>query len=305
MTLTVVPLSDRLGGEIKGVDATRPLDGATCAELRDALHRYQVIALRDQELSPEHFIALAGAFGELEPFFISAYNLPGHPEIYVLSNVRRDGRPVGRDGAGTHWHSDHTFHEAPAGVTMLHGVQVPERGGDTLFVDMYGAYDGLPDDLKARILSRRAIHRYQKKEHVYSGDRTVTPEERERIERLKAQRAREEAESGPSPTARKSNAVPDRLHPIVRTHPATGRRALYLNDEMTVGIEGLGEEEGRALLRELCERATRPERVLRYGWRRGDVVAWDNASTMHSATYTDPSLPRTMHRITIKGTVPY
>lgn len=306
MHLSFAPLSEvGFGAEVLGLDPSRPLTDEIAEALRQALWRFKVLTLRGHSLDPTAFKNYAAAFGEYEPFFISEYNLPSHPEIYVLSNVRKDGKPVGRDGAGTHWHTDHTFHEKPASVTLLHAVQVPDEGGDTLFVDTVEAYRSLPDDLKRCVDGRRAIHRYQKKEFVFSGERDLSPEQQRRIEDLKALRAQEERNLAPSPTAKKSNTVPDRLHPIVRTHPVTGVRALYLNDEMTIGVEGVGENEGRDLLSTLCRHATRPEAVLRYVWRPGDVVAWDNAATIHAATYTPPEQPRTLHRITIKGTVPF
>ncbi len=231
--------------------------------------------------------------------------MPTHPQIYVLSNVRENGKPIGRDGAGTHWHSDSTFTEKPSSVTLLHGVTVPGRGGDTLFVDTADAYDRLDDGTRALIDGRRAIHRYQRKEFVYSGDRAADESERREIERLKASRLAEEAAGGPSPTAQRSHREPDRLHPIVRTHPVTGRKSLYLNDEMTVGIEGMPDDVAVPLLRRLCDEATAPDRVLRYRWRQGDVVAWDNAAVIHSATFTPPDLPRVMHRLTIEGSAPF
>lgn len=305
MTLTAMPLSDGFGAEIVGLDLSRPIDEGSRRELMALFWRYKVIAVRGQDVAPDGFIRFAEAFGPVEPFFISAYNLPTHPQIYVLSNVRENGRPIGRDGAGTHWHSDSTFTEKPSSVTLLHGVTVPGRGGDTLFADTVDAYQRLDAATRARIDARRAIHRYQRKEFVFSGDRTVDAAERTEIERLKAIRQAEEAASAPSPTAQRSNREPDRLQPLVRTHPVTGCKALYLNDEMTVGIEGMADDEGVPLLRRLCEIATAPDRVLRYRWREGDVVAWDNAAVVHSATYTPPDQPRVMHRLTIEGTVPF
>jgi taurine dioxygenase len=305
MTLTAEPLSEFLGAEIKGLDLSRPIDPADRAALLEQFWRHKVIAIRGQDVDPDGFIRFAEAFGAIEPFFISAYNLPSHPQIYVLSNVRKDGKPIGRDGAGTHWHSDSTFTEKPSSVTLLHGVTVPARGGDTLFADTADAYDRLDPATKALIDGRRAVHRYQRKEFVFSGDRTVDAAERAEIDRLKATRLAEEAAAAPSPTARRSNREPDRLHPLVRTHPVTGRKALYLNDEMTVGIEGMSEAEAVPLLRRLCEIATAPDRVLRFKWRQGDIVAWDNAATVHTATFTPPDEPRVMHRLTIEGTVPF
>jgi taurine dioxygenase len=305
MPFTVNPLSTLLGAELIGLDAGQPLPAGERQALRDALHRYQIVAIRDQSLTPRQFVEFCRNFGELEPFFINAYSLPDSPEIYVLSNVRKEGQPIGRDGAGTHWHSDHTFHREPASVTLLYAVEVPEEGGDTLFVDMYGAYQELPESLKHRLEGLKAIHRYQKKEHLYTADPAVSTEGRARIEELRCLRQREEAERAPSPTARRANTLPDQLHPVVRTHPETGRKAIYLNDEMTIGIDGMPSEEGRALLKELSARATRPDRIFRYRWRRGDIIAWDNPSVLHAATYTDPRQARTLYRLTIKGSEPY
>jgi len=304
MSLTAEPLSEFLGAEIKGLDLSRPIDAAARSELLELFWRHKVVVIRGQDVDPDGFIRYAEAFGPIEPFFISAYNLPSHPQIYVLSNVRKDGKPIGRDGAGTHWHSDSTFTEKPSSVTLLHGVEVPARGGDTLFADTADAYDRLDPATKALIEGRRAIHRYQRKEFVFSGDRAVDEAERSEIERLKALRLAEEAAAMPSPTAQRSNREPDRLHPLVRTHPVTGRKALYLNDEMTVGIEGMPDAEAVPLLHRLCEVATAPDRVLRFKWRQGDVVAWDNAATVHTATFTPPDEPRVMHRLTVEGTVP-
>ena len=305
MTLTAEPLSGFLGAEIRGLDLSGPIGEDDRSQLLELFWRHKVIVVRGQDVDPDGFIRFAEAFGRIEPFFISAYNLPTHPQIYVLSNVRENGKPIGRDGAGTHWHSDSTFTEKPSSVTLLHGVTVPERGGDTLFVDTADAYERLDAETRARIDGRRAIHRYQRKEFVFSGDRVADERERAEIERLKALRLAEEAAANPSPTAQRSNREPDRLHPIARTHPVTGRKALYLNDEMTVGIEGMPDEEAVPLLRRLCEFATDPARTLRFKWQPGDVVAWDNAAVIHTATYTPPELPRVMHRPTIEGTAPF
>ncbi|WP_281685374.1 TauD/TfdA dioxygenase family protein [Thalassobaculum salexigens] len=302
--IEAVPLTPFLGAEITGLDLSRDVTPEQAARVRELFFRHQVIAVRGQDIAPEGFIRFAEIFGPIEPFFISSYNHPEHPQIYVLSNVRKDGKPIGRDGAGTHWHSDSTFVEKPSSVTLLHGVEVPARGGDTLFANMYDAYDRLDAETKALIDGRRAIHRYQRKEFVFSGDRELTAEEKAEIEELKRKRLAEEAAAGPSPTAEKSNKVPEQRHPVARTHPVTGRKALYLNDEMMVGIEGLDDSVAVPLLRRLCEEATTPDRVLRFKWRQGDLVAWDNASIIHSATFTPPDQARIMHRLTVEGGVP-
>ena len=305
MTLSATPLGSYIGAEINGLDVSKPIEEADRAALLELFWRHQVIAIRGQDAGPADFIRFANAFGLIEPFFISAFNHPEFPQIYVLSNVRRDGEPIGRDGAGTHWHSDSTFVEKPSSVTLLHGVTVPARGGDTLFANMYDAYDRLDDATKSLIAGRRAIHRYQRKEFVFTGDRLISEAEREEIDALKRIRATEHAaRAAASPTEARSNKEPDRLQPLVRTHPVTGRKALYLNAEMMVGIEGMPDDIAAPLLQRLCEAATPEDRILRFVWRPGDVIAWDNASVLHTATFTPPDEPRVMHRLTIEGSVP-
>lgn len=305
MTMTITPISNIMGAEVGGIDVTHPLDEKTSQDLRDAVFEHQVIVVRGQHPTPQQYVDFAKAFGELEPFFLSNYNLAEQPEIYVLSNKRVDGKPVGRDGAGTHWHSESTFLDKPSAITLLHAVEVPEEGGDTLFIDTYSAYEDLPDHIKQRIDGKRAIHRYQKKEFVFSGDHSPDADERTQIADLQLLRE-VEAYAGPaSPTARAGEVMPAQLHPIVRTNPVTGRKALFLNEEMTVGIDGVDQEEGSELLHEVCRLATTPDRILRFQWRPGDIVIWDNASTSHTATYTDPRYPRLMYRLTIEGDRPY
>lgn len=304
-SVEAAPLTPFLGAEIRGLDLSRAPSAEERARVLELFHRHQVIAIRDQEISPQAFVRFAEIFGATEPFFISAYNHPEVPQIYVLSNVRKDGKPIGRDGAGTHWHSDSTFVERPSSVTLLHGVEVPARGGDTLFANMYDAYDRLDAETKALIDGKRAIHRYQRKEFVFSGDRETTAEERAEIAALKRRREEEAASEAPSPTEKQSNKVIEQRHPIVRTHPVTGRKALYLNDEMTVGIDGLSDDVAVPLLRRLCDEATRPEHVLRFKWRTGDLIAWDNPSVIHTATFTPPDQARIMHRLTVEGSAPF
>src|SRR3546814_21021662 len=159
MTLTAKPLSGGFGAGIEGLDLSQPIGEEARRGLLDLFWRYKVVAIRGQTVAPDGFIRFAEVFGTIEPFFISAYNLPSHPQIYVLSNVREGGKPIGRDGAGTHWHSDSTFTEQPSSVTLLHGVTVPDRGGDTLFVDTFDAYERLAATPRARNEGRRALPR--------------------------------------------------------------------------------------------------------------------------------------------------
>ena len=304
MTVSFTPLSPLFGASVSGLDLTAGISDRQAADLRRGLARHRVLSIDGRRASPDDFLRIARALGQLEPFFLSAYSLESHPEIYVLSNVRKNGEPIGRDGAGFHWHSDHTFQERPCSATLLYGVICPSTGGDTLFVDMVAAYQRLSPEMKKRLKGCRAIHKYQKKEFAFTAERDVDPATAAKIADLKRIRAEEDAGRPQSASATASGGVPEVAHPIVRTHPVTGEKALYLNEEMTTGVEGMPDEEGRALLRELAVHATPQDAILRYKWRRGDIVIWDNASTMHSATYTDPASDRVMHRLTITGDTP-
>lgn len=304
MTLEFAPLSPLFGAEVLGLDPTAPLSAEDAAALRQGLADHKVLRIAAPEAGPEGFLSVARAMGELEPFFLSSYSLESHPEIYVLSNVRKNGAAIGRDGAGFHWHSDHTFEERPCSATLLYGVECPEEGGDTLFVDTAAAYRSLPDEMKGEIDGRRAIHVYRKAEFAFTAERDVDAETAAKIEALKARREAEDAAAPASATAKATGTKPPVAHPIVRRHPVTGEPALYLNEEMTVGVEGMAEEEGRDLLRELVRHATPQEGILRHRWRTGDIVIWDNASTMHAATYTDPDKRRVMYRLTLRGEAP-
>lgn len=303
MTLSVRPLSDRLGAEILGLDAGAPPGAEARAGVLAALHRHGVVALRGQDLSPQQFVAFCRGLGELEPFFIGAYSLPECPEIYVLSNVRRDGTPIGRDGAGTHWHSDHTFHRAPASVTLLYAAAVPRQGGDTLFVDMARAYDELPESTRARLAGLRAIHHYRKQEYLYTAERDLPPEQRARIAALQAQRRAEEAAAAPSPSAKRSDSLPDQLHPLVRTHPVTGRKALFLNRVTGSRLVGLNDRENALLVPYLLDHVRDPAFQCRFRWAPDMILMWDNRCTQHCGVpdYTDR---RIMHRVTIAGDRP-
>ncbi len=304
MPLSFTALSPLFGAEVLGLDLSAEPSEEDAAALRRGLAEHKVLRIAAPEAGPDGFLRVARAMGTLEPFFLSSYSLESHPEIYVLSNVRENGAAIGRDGAGFHWHSDHTFEERPCAATLLYGVECPDEGGDTLFVDTAAAYRRLPDGMKRELEGRRAIHRYRKAEFAFTAERELDEKSAARIAALKARREAEDAAAPASATTRASGTRPPVAHPIVRRHPATGEPALYLNEEMTVGVEGMAEDEGVDLLRRLVVHSTSPESILRYRWRAGDIVIWDNASTMHAATYTDPEKRRVMYRLTLRGDAP-
>jgi taurine dioxygenase len=280
-----------IAAEIVGVDLSQDLDEATFEEIERVYDNNAVTIIRGQDLTPAQHVAFSRRFGDLEIHVLKQYLLPGHPELLVLSNlVDGAGKPLGLADAGRVcvWHTDMSYLEKPPRGSMLYAREVPVKDGkplgDTLFADTAAAYAALPEDMKRRLTGLKAIHRMTK---GYEGDGKST---------------------GPriaySEEQRRSN--PERAHPIVRTHPATGRKCLYVSRLCCVGIESLPDEEGEALLETLYEHCTRPEFVYRHRWRKGDLVMWDNCAAQHLATM-DYELPlrRVMHRTTLAGTAPY
>ena len=274
---TFTPLSPGFGVETRDVDLRR-LDDATWAEVERAFYGGQVLAIRGQELAPRDFVAFARRFGPPEPHVIDQFHHPDDPNILILSNRRRDGQPVGLADAGTYFHTDYSYLQVPARATTLYSVEVPSRGGDTLFANQYAAYDGLPEATRRRIDGLVAVHHYGNRNDLDTASRTVA------------------SVLSPEQEAK----MPLVTHPLVRAHPVTGRKALYAVSGSSFGIVGMDEGEARALLDELAAHATQPKYVLRFAYGAGDVVVWDNASLLHSATLTDPADPRTLWRITVK-----
>ena len=247
-------------------------------EIWDAFFATQVLVFRGLELAAGQFLAFARKFGVPEPHVIDQFHHPEHADILILSNRKKDGEPVGLADAGTYFHTDYSYLEVPARCTMLYSIEVPRRGGDTLFADQYAAYDGLPAAMRRRIENLVALHHYGNRDDLDRSSRTVASVLREDQEQ-KLQWVR---------------------HRIVRRHPVTGRRALYSVSGSSFGIEGMPGDEAVGLLDELKRHATQDKYRLRLKYGVGDLVIWDNASLLHSATLTDPEDPRTLWRITVK-----
>ena len=271
-------LSPGFGLEARGVDVSRPLSEVEFAELEHTFFRAQVLVLREQSLTPAQYVAFARRFGPPEPHVIDQFHHPDDPNILILSNRKKNGEPVGLADAGTYFHTDYSYLEVPARATMLYSIEVPKSGGNTLFANQYAAFDDLTDAMKRRIETLIAVHHY--------GNRKVEDE----MSRVAA---------SPLTTEQKAK-MPLITHPIVRPHPVTGRKALYAVSGSSYGIVGMPEDEAVALLDELAAHATQPKYVYSLAYRLGDVVMWDNASLLHSATLTDPDDPRTLWRITVK-----
>lgn len=273
--IEVVPFEQGFGAEVRGIDLSGPLEGKTRAGVEDAFHAHHVLAFRGQQgLPPEAVLTASRLFGDdLEPHVFKQYHHPETPLILVLSNRRGDGgKEKGLKDAGTFWHSDVSFKPSPAKATLLYAVEVPADGGDTLFCDMEAAYEALDDAMKARLDGLTATHFY-------------AHQKRDLFERG-------EVES-PPPVS----------HPVIRTNPGSGKKALYVNPAYVTGIDGMEQAESDALLAELFEHCLKDRFRMRYKWRAGDMLVWDNAAVMHSATTKDldPAKHRTIWRTIISS----
>ncbi|MBT5048053.1 MAG: TauD/TfdA family dioxygenase [Rhodospirillaceae bacterium] len=277
-------LSEALGVEISGIDIT-DLDDATFAEIRDVFHDSHVIVFRDQHVSVEDHIAFSHRFGDLEIHIATDHLLKDHPEILLVTNKKENGKYIGVENAGDEWHSDLSYMDKPSLGSLLYALEVSQDGGDTEWSNMYTAYETLPEETKQRIQDLKARHSFNR----FRNPRIGIPEQH-----------RENAEERYAKIS-----PPDVIHPVVRTHPVTNRKALYVSPRFTIGIEDLPEQEGQALLDELFEHATRREFIYRHEWRLGDLLFWDNRCTLHLACRGIPEGQiRHMHRTTISGDVP-
>jgi taurine dioxygenase len=268
--LEIRPMSGSTGAEIGAVDLGGALSDATIAGIRSVLAEYGVVVFRNQTLTPEQHIAVARRFGEINinRFFAHA---DGYPEIALVSKA-----PDQTANIGGGWHTDHSYDEHPALGSMLYAREVPPAGGDTMFASMYAAHDALSDGLKQTLSGLRAVHSSR---HVFGVER-------------------------PAMQGRIGNpelATQDAIHPVVITHPESGRKALYVNPGFTLRFEGWTAEESVPLLRYLYQHAARPEFTCRLQWQNGSLAFWDNRSTWHYALNDYQGQRRLMHRITITG----
>ena len=285
MKPVVTKIGAACGAEIV-CDLAQDIDEATFREIEAAFHDNLAVVFRRQNLSNERHIEFSRRFGELEIHIVEKYLLPGYPEILLISNIRDErGEHIGLADAGFTWHSDTSYRRRPSRCSLLYAKEVPQRGGqplgDTVFANAIAAYEALPEGMKKRLAGLKAIHRYSARRRVADSPR-------------------------PKLTQAQLDETPDIAHPIVRTHPYTGRKSLYVTAGECVGIEGMPEEEGVDLIAELDAHCVRPEFLYRHKWQVGDLLMWDNTSSMHLAI-CDYALPerRLMHRTTVIGTVPF
>ncbi len=281
--LQILPFDGPLGAEVIGLDLSTPLDPDTFAQLHQAHLQHHVLVFRDQRITPEQQIAFSRRFGPLQIHVLRKFQLPGHPEILVVSNIKEKGEPIGLGDAGHYWHSDLSYKPKPSLGSLLLAQELPAEGGDTLFANQHLAWDSLPDALKHAIEGRQAEHSYLAK-----------------YEELRAR-----SPWRPALTPEQIAEVAPVQQPVVRTHPETGRRALFVSEHFTTGIVGLPRDESDALLQELFAHSTRDALVYRHRWQPYDMVFWDNRSVMHLAAGTPEHLRRRLHRTTIEGDTPF
>jgi taurine dioxygenase len=278
--MRIEPLSPTLGAVVHGVDLAQPLPDDVFAAVQDTFHRAKLLRFPAQRIDEAQQVAFSRRFGELQVHVLDQYRHPQHPQIYVLSNVDpATGRTIGRhpDKGTLTWHSDLSFQRRPALATILYGIETPRVGGETEFADMAAAWEALDDATKRRLAGLRGVHDLELSRRRM-GEPPLTDEQR--------------AQSPPVE------------HPLVRTHPDTGRKILYVSRHVS-HIAGLPRDESDTLLDSLMEHATAPSFVFRYRWHPGDVLMWDNRSTIHRATGYDTSAERrVIHRTVVLGDVP-
>lgn len=282
-TIQVEPCSRHLGADISGVDLGAPLGNQTFGELQRALTEHQVIFFRDQDITPEQHIAFGRRFGDLNvhPFVPSA---EGHPEILLLANDE-DNPP-----AVNVWHTDVTFMPRPAMGSILHAVEVPGAGGDTIWASTTAAFDALSDKMQHFLPGLVAEHDF---EHVFFGGGQF------------GNRNPKDAHDTVDKVARARETFPLAEHPVIRTHPETGRHAIFVNAVFTTRIKDMKERESQALLAFLFDHVTTPEFQVRFRWRKNSVAFWDNRCTQHYAVGDYWPQRRRMHRVTIEGDTPF
>ena len=296
--ISVRKLGKHLGAEILDVDLSSPMDPGAFAEVSNAFFEHQVVVFRGQKLTPSQQVAFTQRFGELEHHVRKEHRLAGHPEILIVSNVVDErGAAIGVQDAGRFWHSDLSYRQVPSLLSALYALEVPVKDGvvlgKTSFASVAAAYDALPEDEQRRLQGLRNVHSYR---FYRAKNVRAQNDEQARGERVVQEHALNEEQM---------KSVPDVEVPIVRTHPVTGRKSLFINEAHTSRVLGLAEEEGAALLERLCVHIVQPEFRYEHEWRAGDLLMWDNVSVQHKANFDyDLPLRRVMHRTTVRGSMP-
>ena len=274
-TFRIEPLSRWFAAEVRGVDLSQDVDHELFAEIHQAFLRYQVLLFRDQELAPGRHVECARRFGAVQKHVLSQYHHPEYPELFFLSNLDEHGQPRGEhpDRGTLHWHTDGSWTRRTAKATLIYSIEIPREGGETHFADMYRAYQSLPPGMKERLEGLRAIHNLDFSRRRRHGEDPLTDEQRRK--------------------------TPPVDHPVVRTHPETGRKSLFLGDHAE-SIVGMDYDEGRALIEDMNRLATRQEFDYEHTWKPHELLVWDNRCTLHRATGFDTTRE---HRVMRRATV--
>ena len=292
--ITVTKLSKHLGARITGVDLSQPLDDDTFAQVSQAFFDNEVAVFPGQKLTPEQQIAFTRRFGLLEHHVRKEARLADHPEIFILSNkVDGQGKAIGAQDAGRYWHSDLSYKTQPSLLSALYAVEIPVKDGkplgDTHFASSTAAYNALPEAMKQKLASLKNIHSYRdyriknyaaQQDDMRRGIRTVQEH---------------------APTPEQLSSVPDMATPVVRVHPVTKRKGLFVSEGHTSHMYDMAQEEGDQLLHQLYDHITSPEFVYTHHWEPGDLLMWDNIALQHKATFDYDPLPRLLYRTTVRG----
>jgi taurine dioxygenase len=280
MSIEIIPTGAAFGAEIRGVDLAQMLGDNAFAVIERAFDEHGVIFFRDQRITPPQQVAFTRRFGEIEfNIFGERWSVPGSPEIVVVSNVTEDGKPIGVRRAGENWHSDMCYTACPPRGTMLYAHEIPELHGlplgDTEFASAAAAWDALPVKMKGFLGNRRAVFDFVGRKRAFP------------------------------PTQSEIDRNPAVTHPVVRTHPRTGRKCLYTMRDDCTGIGGMTADEAEGLIAALADHIVKPAFIYRHQWRVGDLLMWDNCTVQHRAIQ-DYDLPqrRVMYRTTMGGLVP-
>lgn len=282
-TLKVNPFNAPLGAEIINLDLTRALPDDEFKRVHQAHLDHHLLIFRDQRITPAQQIAFSRRFGALQSHVLHQFQLSGYPEILIISNIKENGEPIGLGDAGHFWHSDLSYVDLPSLGSMLHAQELPAEGGDTLFANMHLAWDTLDPALQRQVANLKAEHSYLAQ---YA-----------ELQRRNPWR--------PNLTDEQIAKVKPVLQPVVRTHPETGRKALFVSEHFTTKIDGLPEDESRDLLHQLFEHSVKPEHVYRHHYQPHDLVFWDNRSLMHLAGGCPDDQRRKLYRTTIEGDLPF
>ena len=275
MSITVTPLSDAIGAAITDVDLSEEVDAETVAAIKQAWLDNIIIVFPGQDITDDEQEIFCRNFGELELVRTTTSIDKDHPSIMMITNVKDSGKPTALEDGEMMFHYDQCYYEKPSMGSTLYAIEIPDEGGNTLFASCIKAYDALSDDWKQRIEGLRALNYYD-----YARNPTMRPDD-------------------------VNPDVPQWTHPVVRVHPETGKKAIYVNRLMSILIEGLSAEESDEILNFLFDHIEKPEFVYEHVWTVGDMMMWDNRCSVHARTYFSPKKRRMMRRVTVRDAIPF